>query len=109
MTVFGPTLPKRGEADGEPNPPAPNHDRDRLNQSQVTTKPGRTCPHAHWSCLVTPGPPGTPLDPALGIALATHGTAARGQRSFRARLRDPREQGTDLGLPVAAVAAESPD
>ena len=87
-------------------PPESTRDRDRLNQSQLTTTADRTCPSAHWSCLVTPR---NPLDPALGIALATHGTAARGQRSFRARLRDPREQGTDLGLPVAAVAAESPD
>jgi len=109
MTGFGPTLPKRGEADGQPNPPAPNHDRDRLDQSQVTTI---TRPHLPPCSLVLPSDPRTPrnpLDPALGIALATHGTAARGQRSFRARLRDPREQGTDLGLPVAAVAAESPD
>jgi hypothetical protein len=89
--------------------PTPNHDRDRLNQSQVTTTAGPHLPPCSLVLSGDPRPPGTPLDPALGIALATHGTAARGQRSFRARLRDPREQGTDLGLPVAAVAAESPD
>src|SRR6266496_3512490 len=105
-----PTAAWRGRRPSRVKRPLQGHDHERLSQSQVTTRARPLLPPCS---LVLPGDPGLPpeppLDPALGIALATHGAAACGECSFRARLRDPRKQGTDLGLPVAAVAAESPD
>jgi len=47
-----------------------------------------------------------------GTLIASHPGAVapgRGQASFRALLRDARQKGADLSLPVPAVAAESPD
>jgi len=54
--------------------------------------------------LLQPGdraPPATSPGPLCPIAY--------GDSSFRTWLRDPREQGTDLGLPVPTVAAEGTD
>src|SRR5262249_17732431 len=51
--------------------------------------------------LVTGRPPRPVLTPL--------GAIAYGHSSFRTWLRDPREQGADLGLPVPTVAAEGTD
>src|SRR5215467_5002796 len=51
--------------------------------------------------LLTGRPPRPVLTPL--------GAVAYGHSSFRTWLRDPREQGTDLGLPVPAVSTEGTD
>jgi hypothetical protein len=45
----------------------------------------------------------------LSASLPGAATPDRGHASFRALLRDTRQKGADLSLPVAAVAAECPD
>src|SRR5690242_4402453 len=51
--------------------------------------------------------PGDRTPPATSPGLPC--PIAYGDSSFRTWLRDPREQGTDLGLPVPTVAAEGTD
>jgi hypothetical protein len=45
----------------------------------------------------------------LSASLSGVGTPDRGHASFRALLRDTRQKGADLSLPVPAMAAECPD